>query len=83
MKYRLNLWLVMAGLLFNTFSSFAQLNQARIAQNRLQAGKWESAYRGLKKSIRKDSTDLESQVVLTQWFLAAGNPEYQVDSADY
>lgn len=83
MKYRLNLWLVIAGLLFNTFSSFAQLNQARIAQNRLQAGKWENAYRTLKKSVRKDSSDIESQVVLTQWFLAPGNPDYQVDSADY
>lgn len=83
MKYRLNLWLVMAGLLFNTFSSFAQLNQARIAQNRLQAGKWENAYRTLKKSVRKDSADIESQVVLTQWFLAPGNPDFHVDSADF
>lgn len=37
----------------------------------------------IKKSIRKDSTDLESQVVMTQWFLAVGNPDYQVDSADH
>lgn len=70
-------------ILFGSSALHAQLNQARVAQNRLQAGKWESAYRGLKKSIRKDSTDLESQVVLTQWFLVAGNPDYQVDSADY
>lgn len=68
---------------FGTSTSNAQLNQARVAQNRLQSGKWESAYRILKKSIRKDSTDLESQVVITQWFLVAGNPGYQVDSADY
>jgi len=83
MKVRFNFWLAVVGSLFTTLSSFAQLNQARIAQNRLQAGKWESAYRTLKKSVRKDSADVESQVVLTQWFLATGNPDYHVDSADY
>ncbi|MBX2895788.1 MAG: WG repeat-containing protein [Cyclobacteriaceae bacterium] len=83
MKFRLNLWLVLGGLLFNTISSFAQLNQARMAQSRLQAGKWDRAYRMLKKSVRKDSTDIESQVGLTQWFLATGNPAYHVDSADF
>ncbi|MBX2915863.1 MAG: hypothetical protein KF856_11400 [Cyclobacteriaceae bacterium] len=83
MKFRLNLGMAIVGLLFIAFSSYAQLNQARIAQNRLQAGKWDRAYRSLKKSIRKDSLDIESQVVLTQWFLATGNPDFHVDSADY
>ncbi|MBX2898030.1 MAG: WG repeat-containing protein [Cyclobacteriaceae bacterium] len=69
-------------MLFST-GVLAQINPARIAQNRLQAAKWESAYRLLKKSLRKDSVSIENQVVLTQWFLASGNPGYQVDSADY
>ncbi len=76
-------WVVSVLIFCSTSTLHAQLNQARVAQNRLQSGKWESAYRVLKKSIRKDSTVLESQVVLTQWFLAAGNPDYHVDSADY
>ncbi len=84
MTLRLKFWMLGASLLvFNSVCSFAQLNQARIAQNRLQAGKWESAYRLLKKSVRKDTADIESQVVLAQWFLSAGNPDHQVDSADY
>lgn len=85
MKVSVPVWLmcVSAVVLFSAMPLQAQLNQARIAQNRLQSGKWESAYRLLKKSIRKDTADIESQVVLTQWFLAAGNPDYQVDSADY
>lgn len=84
MKFSVKVWLIgISAVLFSTTSLLAQLNQARIAQNRLQSGKWESAYRLLKKSIRKDTTDIESQVVLTQWFLTAGNPGYQVDSADY
>ncbi|QLH32083.1 MAG: hypothetical protein HWD62_06255 [Cyclobacteriaceae bacterium] len=49
MSLRLKFWMLGASLfVFNSVCSFAQLNQARIAQNRLQAGKWESAYRLLK-----------------------------------
>jgi hypothetical protein len=83
MKVSVQVWLLWSAVLFNTVPLSAQLNPARIAQNRLQSGKWEIAYRLLKKSIRKDTADIESQVVLTQWFLTAGNPDYQVDSADF
>ncbi|MCW5911494.1 MAG: WG repeat-containing protein [Cyclobacteriaceae bacterium] len=85
MKFRLQVWVMWlsALVLFNAVPLHAQLNQSRVAQNRLQSGKWEKAYRLLRKSLRKDSADVESQVVLTQWFLAKGNPGYQVDSADY
>lgn len=85
MKVSVTVWLLWVSVmaLFNSLPLHAQLNQARIAQNRLQSGKWENASRLLKKSIHKDTSDIESHVVLVQWFLATGNPDYHVDSADY
>jgi len=76
---RLLLLAGLCGLL--TFPADAQLNIERTAFNRLQSGKWESSLRLLKKSLRKDSTNLEANFVITCWFLAPGNPENQVDSS--
>lgn len=63
----------------NTVS--AQLNTERTAFNRLQSGKWESSLRMLQKSLRKDTSNLEANYVLAQWFLTPTNPEFQVDSS--
>jgi len=62
---------------------YAQLNPERIAFNRLQAGKWDRSLGVLKKSLRKDSTNLEANYVLAVWFLTAGNPDFQEDSSHY
>jgi len=61
----------------------AQLNSERIAFNRLQSGKWDRSFAALKKSLRKDSTNLEANYVLALWFLTAGNPSFQEDSSHY
>ena len=80
-KY-INIWVVFfISLLVPIGKSHAQLNPERIAWNRLQAGKWESAHRLLKKSLRKDSTNLEAIYVLSNWFFAKSNPDLQIDSA--
>jgi hypothetical protein len=63
----------------NTVS--AQINTERTAFNRLQSGKWESSLRMLRKSLRKDTSNLEANYVLAHWFLSSGNPEFQVDSS--
>lgn len=63
----------------NTVS--AQINTERTAFNRLQSGKWENSLRILKKSLRKDTSNLEANYVLAYWFLSTGNPEFQVDSS--
>jgi hypothetical protein len=60
----------------------AQLNPVRTATNRLEDGKWESSHRLLQKVLRKDSTDVEGNFITAKWFLAQGNPEFQLDSAD-
>jgi len=59
----------------------AQINPERTAFNRLQSGKWESSFRLLQKSLRKDTSNLEANYVLAQWFLTPRNPEFQVDSS--
>lgn len=59
----------------------AQLNTERIALNRLQSGKWERSLSALKKSLRKDTANLEANYVMSLWFLAVGNPELEIDSS--
>lgn len=69
--------------LFGIFTNkvSAQLNVERTALNRLQSGKWERSLRSLQKSLLKDTSNLEATYVMSRWFLAPGNPEFQVDSA--
>lgn len=71
--------------LFGTFANGAnaQLNIERTALNRLQSGKWERALHLLQKSLRKDTSNVEANYVMTRWFLTPGNPEFQVDSAHH
>jgi len=79
-----NIWVVFFfSLLVPIGKSHGQLDLERIAWNRLQAGKWESAHRLLKKSLRKDSTNLEAIYVLSTWFFTPSNPNFQIDSAHY
>lgn len=59
----------------------AQLNSTRKAWNQLNDRKWESSLRLLKKIQRKDTAHVEANYILSHWFLAPGNPEWQVDSA--
>lgn len=62
-------------------SSLAQLSATRKAWNQLHDQKWESSLRILKKIQKKDTANVEANYILSQWFLAPGNPEWQVDSA--
>lgn len=84
MRKYTNIWVVFIfSLLVSIGQSYGQLDPERIAWNRLQAGKWESANRVLKKSLRKDSTNLEAIYVLSNWFFAPSNPNFQIDSAHH
>lgn len=67
--------------LFVVEASFAQVNAVRQAQSRMEKGKWESARLLLKKTIAKDSANVESKFVLAQWFFAKANPNRQIDSS--
>lgn len=81
-KFYTNIAIVfLLSLLAPAINSHGQLDPERIAWNRLQDGKWESAQRLLKKSLRKDSTNLEANYVQANWFFATGNPDFQIDSA--
>ncbi len=70
-------------LLVPVSQSHAQLAAERIAWNRLQSGKWESAHRLLQKALRKDSSNLEANYVFAHWFFDRANPNFQIDSAHY
>lgn len=82
--FQVGLRLIIVGL-FGMLSTRvnAQLNVERTALNRLQAGKWENSLRQLQKALRKDTSNLEANYVMSRWFLSLGNPEFQEDSAHY
>ncbi len=61
----------------------AQINPVRTAMARMEDGKWESARLLLKKSLRKDSLNVESKYILSKWFFETTNPGFQIDSAYY
>ena len=78
--YRISALIVFT-LIAGSYKVNAQWDPERIAWNRLKDGKWESAHRLLKKSLRKDSSNLEANYVLVNWFFASENPGFQIDSA--
>ncbi|MDH4058642.1 MAG: hypothetical protein OEU76_07745, partial [Cyclobacteriaceae bacterium] len=70
---------VVAALL--SFVARSQSSTERQALNNLEKGKWERARGRLVKTLRKDSTDVTAQYVMSSYFFAEGNPSYQIDSA--
>lgn len=62
-------------------TTFAQISPERLAQSRLQKGKWAKAEQSIRKSIRKDSINAEAKLVYAEWYFTTGNPEFHIDSA--
>lgn len=58
-----------------------QITPERLAQARLQKGKWVKAHYSIRKAIRKDSINPEAKLVYAQWYFNAANPNFQIDSA--
>ena len=73
--------LVLLILILIADKSYAQLDPERIAWGRIKSGKWESAQRLLKKSLRKNASHLEANYVLANWFFSNANPDFHIDSA--
>ena len=59
----------------------AQISPERVAQTRMQKGKWAKAEKSIKKAIRKDSINPEAKLVYAQWYLDSANPDFDIDSA--
>jgi len=74
-----NRFLVFFYLLLSASTCYGQ--NPSVAWSKLQDGKWEKAHRILERSLRKDSSSLEANYVLANWFFAPANPSFHVDSA--
>lgn len=61
----------------------AQIDLERAAVSRMQKGKWAAAQQTIRKALNKDSLNVEAQVLYGEYFFAAGNPRYNIDSAHY
>jgi hypothetical protein len=59
----------------------AQLAYERMAWNNLAKQKWTKAEAHLEKALRKDSLNAVTYYVLAHYFFKAGNPSFQIDSA--
>jgi hypothetical protein len=79
--------LTFCGVLFILAASgnytYAQLDSDKKALSRLQAGKFESASRILRKAMQKDPTNPKTTYVTARWFFYPSNPSFQIDSAYY
>ncbi|MCU0368097.1 MAG: hypothetical protein MUF39_04625 [Cyclobacteriaceae bacterium] len=72
--------IILAGFCNN---SYGQLDPDKKALGRLQAGKFESASRILRKSMQKDPANPKTTYVIARWFFYPSNPSFQIDSAYY
>lgn len=59
----------------------AQISPERLAQTRMEKGKWVKAHYSIKKAIRKDSVNPEAKLVYAQWYFKSANPDFHIDSA--
>ncbi len=74
--------IIIAGIVMSiSLASSAQLSGERAAWNSLKKQQWDKAHQQLRKSLRKDSTNMLTEFVLSHYFLASENPDRQVDSA--
>lgn len=60
---------------------YAQISPERTAQARMSKAKWAKAEQSIKKALRKDSINAEARMVYAQWYFAAKNPQFNIDSA--
>ncbi|MBS1488546.1 MAG: WG repeat-containing protein [Bacteroidetes bacterium] len=59
----------------------AQVIPLRQAQKKINQHNWSAARQTLAKVLRKDSSNIEAQILFARWFLHPANPAYQTDSA--
>ncbi len=68
-------------LMFPCIHVFGQFNPLRQAEKKIEQGNWEGAHQILIKALRKDTLNVEAELMLSRWFLSQNNPSNQVDSA--
>lgn len=80
MRYRL----IAISLFLSAYSHlYSQTNLAQQAQTKIEKGKWSAAKILLQKAIQKDSTHVESLLILANWYFVSTNPAHHPDSAQY
>ncbi|MGE0587439.1 MAG: WG repeat-containing protein [Cyclobacteriaceae bacterium] len=62
-------------------TAFGQIIPEKVAQSRIEKQKWAKAQHSIKKSLRKDSVNVEGNFLYSQWYFEAANPDFNIDSA--
>ncbi|MEZ4973717.1 MAG: WG repeat-containing protein [Cyclobacteriaceae bacterium] len=62
-------------------TAFGQIIPEKVAQSRIEKQKWAKAEHSIKKSLRKDSVNVEGHFLYSQWYFEAANPDFNIDSA--
>ncbi len=68
-------------LLFTYTHLQGQFNAVHQAEKKMEQGNWGNARQILTKALRKDTLNVQAELVLSRWFLNPNNPSKQVDSA--
>lgn len=62
-------------------TAFGQVGAEKVAQSRIEKQKWAKAEHSIKKSLRKDSVNVEGHFLYSQWYFETANPDFSIDSA--
>jgi len=68
-------------LIFPYAQALGQFNPLHQAEKKMEQGKWTNAHQILTKSLRKDTLNVQAELMLSQWFLNQNNPAKHIDSA--
>lgn len=60
---------------------WCQINPVRKAEKKMNQHSWASSRQLLANVLKKDSLNIEAEILLARWFLNVENPSYQLDSA--
>lgn len=61
--------------------AMGQISPEKLAQGKMDRGKWLKVEQSIRKAMFKDSLDPEPQYLLSLYYFAGGNPSYNIDSA--
>ena len=61
--------------------AFGQISPEKLAQGRMDKGKWLKVEQSVRKAMIKDSLDPEPKYLLTLYYFSASNPSFNIDSA--
>src|SRR6478609_6056394 len=67
--------------LFPCTQGLGQFNPLHQAEKKIVQGNWGNAHQILTKSLRKDTLNVQAELMLSRWFLNQNNPAHHIDSA--